>query len=55
VQNTNSVSLSEVAAEAEKAHIMRTLKSAKGNKTRTSEILGISRKTLWEKIKLYNI
>lgn len=55
VPNTNSASLSEVAAEAEKAHIMRTLKSAKGNKTRTAEILGISRKTLWEKIKLYNI
>ena len=55
VQNTNSVSLSEVAAEAEKAHIKRTLKSTKGNKTRTAEVLGISRKTLWEKIKLYKI
>jgi DNA-binding NtrC family response regulator len=49
------VSLAEVSAEAEKAHIMRTLKSAKGNKTRTAELLGISRKTLWEKIKLYDI
>ncbi len=55
VQITNSVSLSEVAAEAEKAHITRTLKSTKGNRTRTAEILGISRKTLWEKIKLFNI
>jgi DNA-binding NtrC family response regulator len=52
---TNHVSLAEVAAEAEKAHIMRTLKSAKTNKTRTAELLGISRKTLWEKIKLHNI
>ncbi len=50
-----TVPLAEVAAEAEKAHIMRTLKSVKGNKTRTAELLGISRKTLWEKIKLYNI
>ncbi len=50
-----TVSLAEVAAEAEKAHIMRTLKSAKGNKTRTAELLGISRKTLWEKIKLFDI
>ena len=49
------VSLAEVSAEAEKAHIMKTLKSAKGNKTRTAEILGISRKTLWEKIKLFDI
>jgi two-component system response regulator AtoC len=52
---TANVSLAEVSAEAEKAHIMRTLKSAKGNKTRTAELLGISRKTLWEKIKLYDI
>jgi DNA-binding NtrC family response regulator len=52
---TANVSLAEVSAEAEKAHIMRTLKSTKSNKTRTAELLGISRKTLWEKIKLYNI
>jgi DNA-binding NtrC family response regulator len=52
---TATVSLAEVAAEAEKEHIMRTLKSAKGNKTRTAELLGISRKTLWEKIKLFDI
>ena len=42
VQNIDSVSLSEVAAKAERAHIMRTLKSAKGNKTRAAESLGIS-------------
>jgi two-component system response regulator AtoC len=47
--------LSEVAAEAEKAHIMRILKSTKGNKTKAAEILGISRKTLWEKVKAYHI
>ena len=52
---TSTVFLAEVAAEAEKAHIIRTLKFAKGNKTRTSELLGISRKTLWEKIKLFDI
>jgi two-component system response regulator AtoC len=52
---TTTVSLAEVAAEAEKTHIMRTLKSTKGNKTRTAELLGISRKTLWEKIKLFDI
>jgi DNA-binding NtrC family response regulator len=50
-----NVSLAEVSAEAEKVHIMKTLKSAKGNKTRTAELLGISRKTLWEKIKLFDI
>ena len=52
-ETRTTVSLAEVAAEAEKGHIMRTLKSAKGNKTRTAELLGISRKTLWEKMKLF--
>jgi two-component system response regulator AtoC len=50
-----TVSLPEVAAEAEKAHIMKILKSTKGNKTKAAEILGISRKSLWEKVKAYNI
>jgi len=48
-------SLSSVASEAEKDYIIRTLKAAKGNKTKASEILGISRKTLWEKINAYGI
>jgi DNA-binding NtrC family response regulator len=52
---TSMIKLSEVAAEAEKAHIISILKSTKGNKTRTAEILGISRKNLWEKLKTYNI
>ena len=50
-----NVSLAEVTAEAEKEHIKRMLKSTKGNKTRAAKLLGISRKTLWEKIKLFNI
>jgi DNA-binding NtrC family response regulator len=50
-----TVSLSEVSAEAEKVHIMRILKITKGKKTRTAQLLGISRKTLWEKIKLFDI
>jgi DNA-binding NtrC family response regulator len=50
-----TVSLAEVTAEAEKEHITRMLKSTKGNKTRTAKLLGISRKTLWEKIKLFDI
>lgn len=52
---TTTVSLAEVAAEAEKEYITRILKSAKGNKTKTAKLLGISRKTLWEKIKLFDI
>ena len=48
-------SLSHVTAKAEKEHIIKILKSTDGNKTRASEILGISRKTLWEKLKAHNI
>jgi two-component system response regulator AtoC len=48
-------SLSSIAAEAEKEHILKVLKSTKGNRTKAAEILGISRKTLWEKVKSYNI
>ncbi len=47
--------LSEITAEAEKAHIMKTLKSTNGNRTKAAEILAISRKTLWEKLKALGI
>jgi len=47
--------LSEVTAEAEKTHIMKILKSTNGNRTKAAEILGISRKTLWEKLKAFGI
>jgi len=47
--------LAHITSEAEKAYIERILKSTNGNKTKASEILGISRKSLWEKIKAYKI
>ncbi len=47
--------LQEVAAEAEREHIKRILSLTKGNRSRASEILRVSRKTLWEKIKLYRL
>jgi len=40
--------------EAEKALILKTLASANNNKTRAAEILGISLKTLHNKLKEYN-
>ncbi len=49
------VYLSDVAADAEKDHIIRVVKSTQGNKTKAAEILGISRKNLWEKMKAYGI
>lgn len=53
--SSKNLSLSEVAAKAEKEHIIRILKATKGNKTRAAEMLGISRKTLWEKMNAYGI
>ncbi len=49
------VPLAEVSAEAEKAHILKILQITKGNRTRSAEILGISRKTLWDKITTYKL
>jgi two-component system response regulator AtoC len=48
-------SLAEVAAAAEKEHITRTLGLAGGNKTKAAEMLGINRKTLWEKMNAYGL
>ena len=47
--------LAHVTSEAEKSYIERILKSTSGNRTKAAEILGISRKSLWEKIKAYKI
>jgi transcriptional regulator with PAS, ATPase and Fis domain len=49
------LSLSAVSVKAEKEHIIRALKGTKGSKTRAAELLGISRKTLWEKMNAYKI
>jgi two-component system response regulator AtoC len=47
--------LAEVAAAAEKDHITRILGIARGNKTKAAEMLGVSRKTLWEKMNSYGL
>lgn len=52
---TKSLFLSDIAADAEKSHIIRVLQTTQGNKTKAAEILGISRKTLWEKMNSYGI
>ena len=45
------VSLSDL----EKQHIINTLSKMNGNKTRVADTLGISKKTLYNKLKVYNI
>ncbi len=45
--------LDRTLAEVEAEHIRNVLASMDGNKTRAAEILGIDRKTLREKLKLY--
>jgi DNA-binding NtrC family response regulator len=51
----NQLPLSAIIAETEKEYIIRILQYTGGNKTKASELLGISRKTLWEKITAYKI
>jgi two-component system response regulator AtoC len=54
-QAAGSRRLSDVAADAEKSHILGVLKTTSGGKTSAAKILGISRKTLWEKMNAYGI
>jgi DNA-binding NtrC family response regulator len=49
------VSLKEVISKTEAEYITNVLKFTKGRKTEAAQILGITRKNLWEKIKHYNI
>ena len=43
--------LREVLREAEIAHVQRALEQTGGHRTQTAELLGISRKVLWEKMR----
>ncbi|HBB16729.1 MAG: hypothetical protein A3J94_14660 [Syntrophus sp. RIFOXYC2_FULL_54_9] len=54
-QSGKALRLSDVASDAEKNHIMKVLKTTLGNKTKAADMLGISRKTLWEKMNAYRI
>ena len=49
------VNLAAAVVVAEKKCIRRALKKTGGNKTEAAEVLGISRKNLWEKMKQYGI
>jgi transcriptional regulator with PAS, ATPase and Fis domain len=52
---TPLVALREVVRDAEKNHIRRVLSATEGHRARAAEVLGISRKNLWEKMKEFGI
>ena len=49
------VPLKQVVAASERAHIRNVLNMTGGNRTKAAAILGISRKSLWEKMKAYGM
>ena len=49
------VPLQLIVEEAERLHIQRGLEQTAGSVSKTAELLGISRKTLWEKMKRLQI
>jgi DNA-binding NtrC family response regulator len=53
MKNTLSVEIGSTVGEAEKLLILKTLESTNNNKTRAAEVLGISLKTLHNKLKEY--
>jgi two-component system response regulator HydG len=49
------VSLKEIVEHAERGAILNVLKQTEYNKTKTAELLQVDRKTLYNKMKAYNI
>ncbi len=47
--------LGKVREEAEREHILSVLRLTEGHRARAARILGISRKTLWKKLKRLGI
>lgn len=52
---SSSMKLSEAIAAAERSCILRALRQTGGKKSEAAEVLGISRKNLWEKMKTHRI
>lgn len=53
--NQETVNLTLRNEDNEKQRILQALQQTKNNKTRAAQLLGIDRKTLYNKLKLYNI
>jgi DNA-binding NtrC family response regulator len=47
--------LREVVREAERRHLERAIEATGGHRSQAAELLGISRKVLWEKLKDHGI
>ena len=45
----------QVLKQAEREHLLRALAIAGGKRVRAAELLGISRKNLWEKLRAHGI
>ena len=53
--NTPTANISLRNEETEKQHILEALRQTGNNKSRAAQMLGIDRKTLYNKLKLYNL
>ena len=49
------LTLKELLARIEREHLIKVLAGTDGNKAEAARILGISRKNLWEKLKVYHL
>jgi DNA-binding NtrC family response regulator len=47
--------LAQIVKQAEREHLLRALAVAAGKRVRAAELLGISRKNLWEKLKAHGL
>ena len=47
--------MNEAIREAERRYLQEVLQSVGGQRMRAAEILGISRKTLWKKLKMLGL
>ena len=55
VPQQSSLNLSGALAATEKAVILKALRKTEGRRTKAAELLGISRKNLWEKLKQHKL
>lgn len=55
VEESEDLPLPKLIEKVEKEAILRALEKAQGNKTKAAQILGISRKSLFNKLRYYNI